>query len=260
MSPSRGTDSERSGITSDFSSFAAEQLLGDSSRNEPLFNVLDTTELTRQKATSLAACFLRDYESGRPPSFSGDISRISDVQIKCHQIGFSTWWRILFLYSATFCLFVSFFKTQFWTAVIHSYSILIFAIDLHLKQRIFGQAVTIDGKKKLEFYLHQVMYLFVAVTAIQSWMWVLWSNPDEHVSSLGFPLFKPLIFFYLSQRARDALQALFRISKILFRVIAIEMFLILIFAAVACRLYYSDDGFESLVESWLSLFQCKNYS
>jgi len=34
----------------------------------------------------------------------------------------------------------------------------------------------------------------------------------------------------------------------------IEMFLILIFAAVACRLYYNHESFQSLPQAWLSLF------
>lgn len=84
-------------------------------------------------------------------------------------------------------------------------------------------------------------------------------------------LMKPIVFFYMSRRARDALQALIRIVKKLVRVILIEFFLILAFAAVACRLYssknnngdYADekqheyDYFQNLERSFLSMFACE---
>jgi hypothetical protein len=109
-------------------------------------------------------------------------------------------------------------------------------------------------------------------------------------------LLKPIVLFYMSRKARDALQALVRVVQKLASVILVEMFLILVFAAVACRLFSSsslsqqrnnanDDGgrqlqeeeqqyndyiigqqedqdddhlqFENLVQSWLSLFARK---
>jgi hypothetical protein len=53
------------------------------------------------------------------------------------------------------------------------------------------------------------------------------------------------------------LEALLRIVKILVRVVIIEMFLILTFAAVACPIFDNDDNFHNLSTSWLSLFECK---
>ena len=107
---------------------------------------------------------------------------------------------------------------------------------------------------------------------------------------------KPIVLFYMNRKARDALQALIRVVQKLARVILVELFLILVFAAVACRLYsssssssqvdgynsrngerlleeqryqdqydYNDDRmkafydgpFETLAKSWLSMFACK---
>jgi hypothetical protein len=68
-------------------------------------------------------------------------------------------------------------------------------------------------------------------------------------------LFKPLFLFYVSTRARDALEALRRIIRIVLRVIVMELLLILIFAAVATRLFGTYDSFEDLSTAWLSLFE-----
>ena len=257
MSPSRGVETSKSETS--FSNIAQEKLLENDGNTTDLKD-FDVTLLTRGKTTSIAACFLRDFEAGRPPSFLRDISRISDVQVRSHQVVFSNWWRVIFLLPATLCLFVTFFKTRFWTTAIHLYAVVIFAMDLHLKHRIFGDSMLLGGDKTVEFYVRRLMFVFLVVMGVQSWLWFIWATPNEHVSSLACSLFKPLIFFYLSRRAREALQALVRISRILVRVIAIEMFLILIFAAVACRLYYGEEGFESLASSWLSLFKCKGSS
>ena len=54
-----------------------------------------------------------------------------------------------------------------------------------------------------------------------------------------------------------ALQALMKVNKIVFKVIVIELFLILSFSAMACHLYFEYDPFKDLSSSFLSLFECK---
>lgn len=260
MSPSGGSVTKKWRKPSIFTRPAGQKLLGDEDDTPGMDGVvhdMHPTPLTREKAVTVAACFLMDYEAGRPPSFSGDVSRISRTQVRSHQIACSTWWRGIFLYPATLFMFVSYFKNRFWTTVMHLYAVGIFAIDLYLKQQLLAEDLFRYRDKRAEFFVHRLMIVFLTAMGVQSCLWYILATPDEHFSSLFSSLFKPLIFFHLSRRARDALEAIARISRILVRVVAIELVLILIFAAVACRLYYSDEGFESLAASWLSLFQCK---
>lgn len=257
MPPSRG------GRRTEFAQSANQKLLQTGSSSDAcdgvFRDVVDDTDsvLTRDKATSIAACFLMDFEAGRSSSFQEDFSSISNVQLRSHQIVYSTWWRWIFLYPATILMFSSSLNNRFWTVWVHFYSVIIFAIDLGFKKRLVGNGPP-RRKGKGEDFISRAMTVFLLAIAIQSIMWLIWANPEEHFSTVFASLFKPLIFFYLSQRARDALEAIVRISRILVKVVAIELFLILIFAAVACRLFYEDEAFENLAISWLSLFQCKS--
>jgi membrane protein DedA with SNARE-associated domain len=93
---------------------------------------------------------------------------------------------------------------------------------------------------------------------LESWLWTILG---VHPSDFGFQnLFsawlKPLVFFYASARAREAVEALSRIARMVTRILLIEVFLILTFAAVACRLFHEYDSFKTLSRSWLSLFEC----
>lgn len=66
---------------------------------------------------------------------------------------------------------------------------------------------------------------------------------------------KPVALFYISEKARQAAVSIARIAPIVSRVLALELLLILSFAAVACRLYAQYESFATLSQSWLSLFQ-----
>lgn len=92
-------------------------------------------------------------------------------------------------------------------------------------------------------------------------MWYIFSvdmEPNRASPPLISSIFKPLVFFYVSAKARDSLEALWRISRIVARVLIIEFGLILTFSAVACRLFGSKhDSFYNLSTSWVSLFECK---
>lgn len=68
--------------------------------------------------------------------------------------------------------------------------------------------------------------------------------------------FKPIVLFYASPKARNALDAMNRVSRTVFKVLAIELFLIFSFAAVACKLYGTDFvAFENLSTSFLSMYE-----
>ena len=63
-------------------------------------------------------------------------------------------------------------------------------------------------------------------------------TPDIELILLS-TIFKPLILYYVSSQARDTLEALRRIMRIVIRVLLMELLLILMFAAIVCRLFFT---------------------
>ena len=158
---------------------------------------------------------------------------------------------------ATILMFVPDFKTRWLTFTLHSLSILLFATDLYMLDELFlGRRRTEMGyTERLLFHL---MAIFLLIFGQQNILELFFpDNIIVRTLSLTVAMLKPIVFFYQSRRARDALEALVRISKKLLRVVIIEMFLILVFATIACRLYYNHESFQTLPQSWLSLFARK---
>ena len=210
-----------------------------------------------QLAASIAACFLKDYEAGQPPILSSNFSDITRRQLTIYGIKHSPAWRIFGMMLATILMFVPDFKTRWLTFTLHSLSILLFATDLYMMDELFlGRTRTEMGyTERLLFHL---MAIFLLIFGQQNILELFFpDNIIVRTLSLTVAMLKPIVFFYQSRRARDALEALVRISKKLLRVVIIEMFLILVFATIACRLYYNHESFQTLPQSWLSLFACK---
>lgn len=210
-----------------------------------------------QMSASIAACFLKDYEAGQPPSLSSNFSSITRRQLTIYRIKHSLPWRIFGLMLATILMFVPDFNERSLTFSLHTCSILFFAIDLYMLDELYvGRSRSEMGyANRLLFHLTTIFLILLGQQNILELFF------PEHIIvrtlSLGVSVLKPIVFFYQSKRARDALEALIRISRKLLRVILIEMFLILVFATVACRLYYNHESFQTLPESWLSLFARK---
>ncbi len=210
-----------------------------------------------QLSAAIAACFLKDYEGGQPPTLSNNFSDISRTQLLLYRIKHSLYWKWFGLSLATIFLFIPSFNGRLLTFFLHAYSLLVFVADLYMKDQLRGKKGKVQmGQAK--FLLFHSMKGFLLLMTLQTVIEpFLLNHRMVHAFSLAISVFKPIVFFYQSRRARDALEALIRISKKLFRVILIELFLILVFATVACRLYYDHDSFQSLPQSWLSLFACK---
>lgn len=99
------------------------------------------------------------------------------------------------------------------------------------------------------------LILFGTLLACENLSRVILTQSDSSLVLLT-SVFKPLIIFYVSYQARNAFEALTRIIRIVVRVIFMELLLILMFAAVAVRLFqHISPEFESLSGSWLSLFE-----
>jgi hypothetical protein len=247
-----GTDYDRSGVNLHS---LKEHPLKESRGEESSEGVSPPKKvLSRSKAATIAAFFLMDYEAGRPPTLSRNLESITVQQLELYRIRFSWAWWLLGLTLATWALFVSHTQNRLMTAWLHTWAILVFLADVRMRDQL------IDNENLAGIHSDQPLVrplvLFLSILGLESWI-CFWLAPEGVASTLISSLFKPLVLFYISAKARDALKALWRIGRIVTRVLVIEIFLILTFAAVACRLFHGYSSFQNLSTSWLSLFKCK---
>ena len=215
---------------------------------------------SRSMAATVAAYFLLDYESSRPPTLPADFATITPRQLALYRFHFSPMWR-WFVNTAIVVLFLSHTQNRLVTAIMHTCVIVIFAIEVQIREILYGTNARQD-RQHGDRRLVRPMVAFLFLLGLESWLWYLfddkYQNTDESSPPLFSSMFKPLVFFYVSSKARDSLEALARISNIVGRVIAIELFLILTFAAIGCRMFGNrHESFHNLSTSWLSLFERK---
>jgi hypothetical protein len=200
-----------------------------------------------------------DYEAGRPPTLSSNFEKITPGQLKVYQIHFSWIWRNIGINLAILVLFLAHTQNRLVTAMMHTFAILFFFVDIWMTDELYGSD---DSQQRSHTDRHLVppLVLFLVVLWLESWilaMGLSTTDPGIEIPIMACAVFKPLVFFYVSQKARHALEALLRIGRIVTRLLMLEMFLILIFAAVACRMFRGYDSFENLSTAWISLFECK---
>jgi hypothetical protein len=212
---------------------------------------------SKSTAATIAASYLMDYEAGRPPTFSPSLETVTQRQLLVYRIHFSWVWRNLGIHLAILVLFLAHTQSRLTTAAMHTSAILLFLVEIWMKEELYGpkHAQNIcHGDRPLV----RPLILFLLVLGIESWVWCIFMpGPDIEVPTLASAVFKPAVFFYVSLKARHALEALVRIGRIVTRVLIIEVFLILTFAAVGCQMFGQYESFGTLSTSWLSLFECK---
>lgn len=248
------------------------------------------------RAATIAACFLADYEASRPPTLSPNLNSITNRQLWLYNIKYSIWWRIFGLLLGSSVLFICHLPNRLWVLLLHMYSIVVFMTDLYMKEHLLDREHWTERRSWIETILIRSMVIFLICLFLQSWVGYLFDVDDNNIRSVHYntnnndenddnnnnnnnnrsnnsehdhhwtvlvylpfltvSLFKPIVFFYESRQARDAIEALGLTVRKVVRVIFIELFLILIFATIACRLYNDDENFHTLSRSWLSLFAC----
>ena len=209
---------------------------------------------------ALSASFLQDYEAGRAPTLSKNFAQVSPQQIRLYQYKYSSAFVTL-LVTATFCFFLSCllegFDASHWhrpaLTLLNFFGIAVFAVDIWFRHAMRGNPARIEHTRtsRSEMLVKPVLLLCI-VLSVENLARV--TVTDDSIVMFS-SLFKPLFLFYVSTRARDALEALRRIIRLVLRVIIMELLLILIFAAVATRLFRTYDSFEDLSTAWLSLFE-----
>jgi hypothetical protein len=214
---------------------------------------------SRSMAAKVAAYFLMDYEASRIAALPSTFESITENQLALYKTYYSWQWRY-FVNLAIVLLFLSHTLDLLTTAVMHSCVIVVLAIEIYIREGMYGVDPRSDAKHPdRKFVRPMVSFLFLL--GLETWMWYCFS-PKVGSYAETPPLFssflKPMVLFYVSAKARDSLEAIWRIGRIVIRVLAIESFLILIFAAFALGIFGKNfDDFSDLQTSWLSLFKRK---
>ena len=213
---------------------------------------------SKSTAATVAAFFLMDYEAGRPPTLSSNFDKITQWQLRIYRIHFSWAWGLFGIALPTVILFLAHSQSNLVTALMHTFAILFFVIEIWMREQLYAQEPSSDAYHS-ERRLNRPLVLFFIVLGLESWIWYIFPpDPQAKVPALVSSIFKPLVFFYISLKARHALEGLSMTTRIVVRVIMIEMMLILAFAAVACQLFREYESFKNLSASWLSLFERKS--
>lgn len=256
---------------SDFFSTESSPLLGASLVDQKMFcrsteqlfvPVADDMAHLKNDADYLAlsASFLQDYEAGRAPTLSKNFAQVSPRQIRLYQYKHSTAFHTLMVVAALslfFSCMLEGFDADGWhrlpLTLLNFFGITVIVIDLWFRREMRGNPALMEHTRLSRSHmLVKPVILLCIVVAVENLARVMLTEDSIVMFS---SLFKPLFLFYVSTRARDALEALRRVIRLVARVIVMELLLILIFAAVATRLFRTYDSFDDLSTAWLSLFE-----
>ena len=246
--------------------------------------------LGNKMAAKVAAAFLQDYEANRPPTF-GDattIASIREYQMTLFHIKHSVFAQICRVV-AVLAFFASSLVEGFDAisavpasrrhilTALNGVGILIAALDVWIRTEFRGRrrrhraapplprdggVMSASTRALVQKYevrvsrserLMQPLVFFCVLLAMENACRVYIVQRGNLV--LFSSVFKPLVLFYVSSQARDALEAVRRIIRIVLRVLIMEMLLILMFAAIACRLFQRYENFRELGVAWISLFE-----
>ena len=82
-------------------------------------------------ANTIAAFYLMDYEAGRPPTLPSNFESITPAQLKLYRMHFSWFWKLFGVNLALLILFLAHTQNHLTTAMMHTYCITFFFVDLH---------------------------------------------------------------------------------------------------------------------------------
>lgn len=218
----------------------------------------------QKKFVDIAISFLQDYEANRPPTLSSEIDTITDWQLYLYQLKYGNPIAPLILWLAALALFVSSGleginnrSSRYLLTGLNMVAILVLAIDMWARHELrpfeTNHRHPYHARDSRTGKLFQPLILLGIFLALENWSRLIITDDANLI--LFASVFKPLVLFYVSHPSRNALEALRRIIRIVLRVLVMELLLILMFAAVACRLFANYDSFANLSIAWLSLFE-----
>lgn len=227
----------------------------------------DKDEIKRR--IQLAATYLSDYEAGRYPVFDESIIvtsisfekqfyynyDISSWKVLIHQIRFHPLWEVLRFFAVATLFFASCYE-QPWQADVNSNS---------LQEKQTHTYLMMVSLTLLVLEMFAMLYLkgvvsysmtlgLVFCSAIVFCSYILWLLDRPTVFLLG--ALKPMVLYAMYPQFRDGVNALYSIIPIASKVIAMELILICMFAAIATCLYSDFESFAHFETSFLSMFKC----
>ena len=198
---------------------------------------------------AIAASYLKDHEHSRSCSLSSNIIEITPLQIRVVKMRYSYLWQYC-IFIAMLCLFLAscFEGKSGWGTdrnrgeinfALTLSSVIIFAIDVimrsihdmedtHESSAIHNSRISEKRRLRARRWKKPLLIMLFA-NALESFL----NMKEEKNEYMWSGFLKPIAFFYVSTKARDALTALYYVSIIVFRVIFIELFLLLSFSAMA---------------------------
>jgi len=229
------------------------------------------------RSAMVAATFLMDYENARSPSLSSNIESITSSQLHLCQLRHSNVWQATIMLAAAALFYASciegddFKHSGALLAGLTAFSVIVFVCDMliryHYKKKTTGSDnnVQVSGddatddlvklrKTRAGMWMVPLSVLLSALS-LNTVFIILRREDTVFRRAIWLSVLKPIALFYISSKGRDALEAVYRVVRIVIGVLCVELFLILSFAAVACQIYSDFPGFEDLSSAFLSLFK-----
>lgn len=191
--------------------------LENSNEHESLTATANTHEAQNNNIemnVSIAAVFLRDYESSRPCSLSPKFESITPLQLEMYNLRFSTSHQFL-VYVAIGSLFLgSFFEGEFthgifaftFQMLFTAFAAAIFTMDIVIRghyddDNLFttNMQTLYTRKTRARRWKIPMLIMLFAVT-LETTIKVLFNSETLIIWS---SIFKPVVFFYVSSKARD---------------------------------------------------------
>ena len=199
-----------------------------------------------EQARLMASIFLTDFERARPPTLP-PMNEVTKSTLFIHRLRYSTLCEVSKVFAVCALFLASCLEGE--NCITLPFSLNFFATLVLLGDFFLQRQLRVSN---CSWTLPTVLMLTVLVTEMLFLICFPQSRGRMMISSIA----KPIVLFNYSLKARQAFEAVLRISHIISRVIALELLLTLSFAAVACRLFNRFDSFRNLAISWVSLFQC----
>jgi len=220
---------------------------------------------------SIAATFLMDYEASRSPCFARhNLSEISRQQLLVYQIkNNSGLYRMLLRLSAVFLFLSSAFEginnshmDKMILSSLNAYSVVVLAVDLYFEDVLSLKTSMRTGNRRVydprsaQNSLHNFTYpliLFCSLLFLENLARLLITPTQGMI--LFTSGYKPLVLFFLSTKARSSFAVLQRATEDIGSAVAMNLFLIFVFAVISCHVLVKVDTFSTLSSSVLTLLE-----
>jgi len=233
----------------------------------------DFNDWESSKCIQISAAFLKDYEAHRPATLYHVFSQITDTQLYVHTLRSSSAWFVVLIIFSGFLATTSWDEMYFvqagtkfyWKLVACLLCTIVFSLDMAAKaftrkpgrrqdsdeDQLNSQTATIVPRSP-----SKVTTILLVLYLVGYFISAVIDTIQQRVTFFWIGVFTPIVWYYMFQTARDAFEANFRIMRQMARLIVFKLFLIFIFAAIACQLFgvQNQESFGNLGNSFVSMY------